>query len=102
SAPGRRSAPRGEVCPWSAPTARAEAPAVRSCLRPREGDSERDFVHVAPAPVLPRLERADDGVLGRAGVRRGMTVWRGVTAADMAAAETEAQMAPRAADAQAT
>ena len=49
--------------------------------RSREVDSECDLVLVAPAPVLPWLERADDRVLGRAGVRRRVTVRRGVTAA---------------------
>ena len=68
---------------------------------PCEVDSERDLVLVTPAPVLPRLERADDRVLQRPGVRRGMAVRRGVTAADVTAGETEAQMDPPAADAQA-
>src|SRR5512133_2735633 len=60
-----------------------------------------DFVHVAPRPVLPRLERLDDRVacgvemLGRVAVRRR------ITAADVSARAAQAQMHPAPADLQA-
>ena len=100
-APSPRSATRGEASPSSPPTARAEAPAARSCACLREVDSKRDLVLVAPAPVLPRLERADDRMLGRPRVRRGMAVRRGITASDVPTRQTETQVNPPAPDPQA-
>ena len=60
------------------------------------GDLERDLVHVAPVPVLARLERADDRVaaLGRVGAR--VAVRRAVAAADLSALAAEAQVHPAA------
>ena len=60
-----------------------------------------DLVDEAPRPVLAGLERADDRVLGRARVRRGVAVGRVVAAADVAALEADAQVQPEAADGEA-
>src|ERR687891_323481 len=89
-----------ETSKSSSSTARGQARVAGSRPHPGELDLEGDLVHITPAPVLPRLERADDGVLRRPDVRRGMAVWRGVTTADVPARKTEAQMDPPAADAQ--
>src|SRR5690606_8978572 len=55
---------------------------------------EGDLVHVAPGPLLAGLEGADDGVRRHLEVLRRMTVWRGVTAADVATGTAEPQMDP--------
>jgi len=53
-----------------------------------------DFVHVAPAPVLARLERLHDGMLGLIKVFGGMLVLGRIAAADVAARETFPEMDP--------
>ena len=58
------------------------------------GDDEHDLVDRAPAPVLARLDRAQDGMPLRARVLRRMLVGRTVTAADLAAALTHPQVHP--------
>src|SRR3989449_11582074 len=63
--------------------------------------SHRDLVHVAPAPVLARLERAHDRMLHRPEVLRRVLVLRRVAAPDVPAREAEPQVHPRVADAQA-
>src|SRR6185369_4493226 len=55
---------------------------------------EEHLVHIAPRPVLPRLERLDDRVLAPVEVFRGVLVLRGITAADMAAGEAEPEVDP--------
>src|SRR5207249_3659465 len=62
---------------------------------------ERDLVGVAPAPVLARLERADDRVRRCVMVGGRMAVGRVVAAADVTARQTDAEMEPLAAAAQA-
>src|SRR5436305_15290005 len=61
-----------------------------------EYDSELDhhLVDVAPAPVLARLERAHEGVVGGVEVAGGVVVLRRVAVADVAAGEAEAQVHP--------
>ena len=61
------------------------------------GDAHPDLVDEAPRPVLARLERADDRVTGRAGVRARVAVGRVVAAADVAALQADAQVQPEAA-----
>src|SRR5687768_14366255 len=75
----------------------------RAGLRARQADAEKTMrvmhsqirlVHVAPAPVLAGLKRADERV------RRGMEVFRRVpvfgrvAAADMAAGQTQPEVHP--------
>ena len=55
---------------------------------------EEDLVHVAPAPVLIRLERLDDGVPGGVEVGGGVPVLRVVAAADVPADLAQAQVHP--------
>lgn len=52
------------------------------------------LVHVAPAPVLVRLERLDDGMASRMKVFPGVLVLRVVAAAYVAARQAEAQVYP--------
>ena len=54
------------------------------------------LVHVAPAPVLPRLERVNQGVVAGLGVSGSVPVRRVVAAADVAAFEADAQVQPHA------
>jgi hypothetical protein len=58
------------------------------------GEFEHDLVHVAPAPVLTRFERADDRVARGVEVLRGVLVLRGVTAAHVPAGQAEPQVDP--------
>ena len=62
------------------------------------GKHEGELVHVAPEPVLVRLDRADDGMPGPSRMRRRMPVRRVVAAADPAAARAEAEVDPPAVD----
>src|ERR1019366_5461894 len=55
---------------------------------------EGDLVDRAPGPVLAGLDRAHDRMGGLGGVARGVLVGRGVTAADLAAGATDAQVHP--------
>src|SRR5690349_7373390 len=64
-------------------------------------DDESDLVEVAPAPVLARLERADDRVLGRALMGGRVAVRRVVAATDVPALQADAEVQPLAPDAQA-
>src|SRR4029077_2770118 len=66
-----------------------------------DGDAERDLVDVAPAPVLTRLERADDRVTARVRVGGRVPVRRAVATADVAAGEADPEVQPFAADAEA-
>src|SRR6476659_490685 len=58
---------------------------------------EEQLVHVAPAPVLAGLEAPHDGVAGRMEVLGGMSAWRVVATADVAALLTQPQVDPAAA-----
>src|SRR5271169_1997899 len=55
---------------------------------------QHDFVHVAPAPVLTRLDRLDDGVFGAMKMLGGMLVLGGIAAPDVPANEAHPQMNP--------
>src|SRR5687767_8554280 len=58
------------------------------------GGLEHLLVHVAPAPVLPALEAANDRVTGLMEVLRGMLLRRTVAAADVAALQAEPEVKP--------
>jgi len=58
------------------------------------GLAQINLVHVAPAPVLARLERLHDGVLALMEVLGGVLVLGRITAADVAAGETFSEMDP--------
>jgi len=49
---------------------------------------------ITPAPILPRLQRLNDGVAGFVVVFGGVFVGGAVAAADVAAGEAEAQIDP--------
>src|SRR5215472_12606521 len=53
------------------------------------------LVDVTPSPVLPRLERSNNGVMGPSEVLCRVFVFRGVAAADVTASQAESQMDPR-------
>jgi len=55
---------------------------------------EHDLVDVTPAPVFPWLEGLDNGVIGRVKMLGSVLIFRIVTAADMPAFQTEAQVDP--------
>jgi hypothetical protein len=63
---------------------------IRCAFEPATSDSssQKHFVHIAPAPVLPRLEGLDDRVLGLMKVFGGVLILGRMTAADMTADET--------------
>src|SRR5580692_11203033 len=56
---------------------------------------QHEFVDVAPAPVLSRLDRLDDRVLAAMIVLGRVLVLRGIAAAHMAADQAHPQMHPR-------
>src|SRR4051794_37072046 len=64
-------------------------------------DPHAELVGEAPAPVLARLQRADDRVLGLSRVPARVLARRAVAAADVAAFQADAQVQPLAALAQA-
>src|ERR1043166_3976585 len=66
-----------------------------SSMRPGRRFQEQ-LVHVAPAPVLARLQAADQRVLALTKVLRRVFVNRVVATADVAAAETQPQVDPAA------
>jgi hypothetical protein len=49
--------------------------------------AEKNFIHITPTPVLARLERLHDGVLGLMKVLSGVFVLGRVTAAEVATDE---------------
>src|SRR6185312_7436474 len=69
--------------------------------RAHAGPSHFDFIHVAPAPVLARLEGLHDGVLRGVGVPGGVLVGRRIAAAHVTTREAEPQVNPATAAAQA-
>src|ERR1700730_11468896 len=56
---------------------------------------QTNFTDIAPSPPFRRIVAFDDGMAGLAKMLGGVTVWRAVAAADMAARQAEAQMHPR-------
>ena len=64
-------------------------------------DSHLGLVHIAPAPVLSRLEGLDDRVAACMEVFSRVLVRRGVATANVAACQAQAQMHPGSADSQA-
>src|SRR5262249_59160652 len=63
-------------------------------------ESQLLLIYEAPAPRLPRLDRAHDRVGGGVKVRGGVLVRRRVTAPDVSADHADAEMHPPVADAQ--
>jgi hypothetical protein len=61
----------------------------------RSSKLEHYLVDVTPTPVLSRLEGLDNRVVGRVEMPGGVLIFRIVTATDMSAGETEAQVYPR-------
>ncbi len=55
---------------------------------------QNNLVDIAPSPPFRRIVAFDDGMAGLAKMLGGVTVWRAVAAADMAARPAEAQMHP--------
>jgi hypothetical protein len=53
------------------------------------------FIHVAPDPFLPRLNRPNDGVMHVMEVLSSVFILRRIATADVAADHTQAQMNPR-------
>src|SRR5262245_36475256 len=70
----------------------------RSCATMVRSPSQRELVHVTPAPALAGLQRAHDGVAGRVEVRGGVLARRRVAAPDAPALEADAQVHPGPAD----
>src|SRR6202521_3104479 len=62
---------------------------------------DHQLVVVAPLPVLARLERPHDRVLGRAEVLARVAFGRGIAAADVSARKAETQVHPLRADGEA-
>ena len=56
---------------------------------------QTNFIDIAPSPPFRRIVAFDDRMAGLAKMLGGVTVWRAVAAADMAACPAEAQMHPR-------
>jgi hypothetical protein len=55
---------------------------------------QTNFIEIAPSPPFWRIVAFDDGIAGLAKMLGGVTVWRAVAAADMAARPAEAKMRP--------
>jgi hypothetical protein len=55
---------------------------------------EEGFIHIAPPPILARLKRAHDRMLGVMEMFGGVLILRRVAAAHVATAETLPQMYP--------
>jgi hypothetical protein len=60
----------------------------------RSGEVKFELVDVAPSPVFTGFKRSHDGVIGGVKVLGGVLIFRGVTAADVSAGKTHAQMNP--------
>ena len=75
---------------------KAKAPFPASALSNLAPHALRDhqLVDVAPLPVLTRLERPHDRMLGGVEVLRRVAVGRGIAAAHVAAGETQPQVHP--------
>jgi hypothetical protein len=58
------------------------------------GRIQKQLVHVAPAPILPRLEGLDDGVIGAVEVLGSVLISGLIAAPYMPTGHAEAQMHP--------
>jgi hypothetical protein len=56
---------------------------------------KHDLVDVTPSPILARLKRSHNRMLGLSEVLRGVSVLRGIAAADVTTNLAQAQMNPR-------
>src|ERR1700685_3145580 len=56
---------------------------------------QHELVHVAPAPILARLDRLHDGMFCSMKMLGGMLVLGGIAAPDVAADQAHPQMDPR-------
>lgn len=56
---------------------------------------QHDFVDVAPAPILAVLEGSNDGVLRGVEMSCGVTIFRRIAAAYVAAGQAQAKVHPR-------
>ncbi len=63
-------------------------------LVPRSGEVQLDLIDVAPAPVLARLKRLHDWMFRAMEMLRGVLVFRRVTATNVTAFQTKAQVYP--------
>jgi hypothetical protein len=71
-------------------------PRDRSVMRRRAAAKvQTNFIDIAPSPPFRRIVAFDDGTVGLAKMLGGVTVWRAVAAADMAARPADSQMHPR-------
>ena len=75
-------------------------PAAFATFTNRSSKLEHYLVDVTPTPVFIRLEGLDNRVVGRVKMLGGVRILRIVTATDMPAFETEAQVDPRLPDSQ--
>jgi hypothetical protein len=58
------------------------------------GEVQFDFVDVTPTPILPRLDRPHDGMLGRVKVFRGMFILGRIATTDVPATQAQTKMHP--------
>src|SRR4051794_23134120 len=96
--PGSAPPPAGETPrpgPASPPAAGPRAVPPAPGPHPPSGSSRVGLVDVAPAPVLVRLERLDDGVADQTRMLPGVPVRRGVAAPDVPAGQAQPQVHPR-------
>ena len=84
----------GEVFTGLAPPVRAWPPRLRRLQQPRSSKLQHELVDVAPAPILPGLERSHDRMFGRMIMLGGVLVLRIVAAADVPAGPAQAKMHP--------
>src|SRR5436309_12069091 len=69
-------------------------PPLASRLRSEALCLQKHLVHIAPRPVIPRLDRPHDRVLAPVEMLGRVLVLRRVAAADVAAGEAEPEMDP--------
>lgn len=68
--------------------------APTGALQSNLGQFKHPTVDIAPRPVLTRLDRSHDGMVGLAKVLRSVLVFGGVAATNVAALQTESQVNP--------
>ena len=56
--------------------------------------THHQLIRITPSPLLPWLDRPDDGMAGRAKMFRGVLVLGGVAAPDVPASQAHPQMDP--------
>jgi hypothetical protein len=61
---------------------------------PQSGKVQFEFVNVTPAPILPRLDRSHDRMLGRMEVLGSVFIFRRITTTNVPAAQTQAKVHP--------